>query len=727
MTTTPPAAGPRPDTLGPGAGGAVPADLPAHLPAGPSAAGGPGPVRARQPLRLTLALVVLGAWLVAAAAWHLTQGTADVTVGELWRALTGQGGLDQAAAVVTASRLPRLAAGVLVGCALGASGAALQGVARNPLAAPDTLGVNAGAYLAVTAAAVVGGTLGALPGVVVAFAGGLAAAGLVIGLSGGAAASPVRLVLAGSAITLGLVSITQALLVLFPWETQGLFAWGAGSLGQNGMGTVRSVAPVVVVALAGLVLAGRRLDLLQLGDDTARSLGVDVVRSRAVVVVLGVLLATCAVTVTGPIGFVGLCAPLLVRLLATWVRPLTRHRVLVPAAAVAGTALVLTADVALRAVFGPVSGVTVPTGVVTSLIGAVALILLARRARAALEPDTLVTLRAGSALARRAPAVLLGAAVVLLAGVVVAGVLLGDSTVLLGDVQHWLAGRASVRLDIILDSRVPRVAAALLAGACLALAGGLVQTVTRNPLADPGVLGVAHAAGLGAVLVIVLVPAPSFAAVFTGALAGAVLAGLLVFGATAGTGAAAGRMVLVGLGTGAGAGALTTLLLVRTDPWNQNRAITWLGGSTFGAGTPQLVPMVVALLIGVLVVARTHRDLDLVQVDDVTPRVLGVDLPRSRSAHVALAVLLTAAATAAIGPISFVGLVAPHAARMLIGKRHRWLLPMTVLLGAALVAVADVVGRTAIAPAQLPAGLVTAVVGTPYFLWLLWRMRAARR
>ena len=716
MTTSLPRS-PRPDATPARVAGAPVAGLPEG-----TGAPGRGP---RRSARTAVALTALVVWLVAAATWHLTQGTADVTVGELWRALTGQGGLDQAAAVVTSSRLPRLAAGVLVGCALGASGAALQGIARNPLAAPDTLAVNAGAHLAVTAAAVLGASLGALPGVVVAFAGGLAAAGVVIGLSGGAAASPIRLVLGGTAITLGLASVTQALLVLFPWETQGLFAWGAGSLGQNGMGTVRAVLPVVLVAFAGLLLLGRRLDLLQLGDDAARSLGVDVGRTRLVGVVLAVLLATCAVTVTGPIGFVGLCAPLLVRLLATWVPPLTRHRVLIPAAAVAGTALVLTADVALRAVFGAISGVTVPTGVVTSLIGAVALVLLARRARAALEPDTLVTLRAGSALSRRAPAVLLGLAVLLVVVVLVAGVLLGDRTVLLGDVQNWLAGRASVRLDIILDSRVPRVAAAMLAGACLALAGGLIQTVTRNPLADPGVLGVAHAAGLGAVVVIVVAAAPSFALVFTGALVGAIAAGVLVFGA--GSGGSAGRMVLVGLGTGAAASAVTTLLLVRTDPWNQNRAITWLGGSTFGAGTPQLVPMAVALVIGLVVVARTHRDLDLVQVDDLTPRVLGVDLPRSRNLHVAVAVLLTAAATAAIGPIVFVGLVAPHAARMLIGKRHRWLLPMTVLLGAALVAVADVVGRTAIAPAQLPAGLVTAVVGTPYFLWLLWRMRAASR
>ncbi|MEV7971748.1 iron ABC transporter permease [Cellulomonas sp. NPDC089187] len=686
----------------------------------------PPPVRDRQTLRTVLIGALLVAWLVAVAAVHLTQGTADVTVGELWGALTGGPALDQAAAVVTASRIPRLLAGVLVGCALGASGAAMQGVARNPLASPDTTGVNAGAYLALTAVAAFGVNLGSLSGVAVAFVGGLVTAGVVMGLSGGVASSPVRLVLAGTAITLGLHAITSALLLLFPWETQGLFAWGAGSLGQNGLDTVRVILPVVLVGMLALIWTGRRIDLLQLGDDAARSLGVDVGRTRVIVVVLAVLLATCAVATTGPIGFVGLCAPLLIRLAAGWVRPLRKHRLMIPAAALAGVALVLTADVALRAVFGPLSGVTVPTGVVTSILGAIALILLARRARSALEADTLATLRAGGRLARRAPWLILAAAGVLLVVAVVAGVLLGDSTVLLGDVSNWLAGRASVRLDIILDSRVPRVAAALLAGACLALAGALVQTVTRNPLADPGVLGVANAAGLGAVAVIVATGAGSYVTILAGSMAGALVAALIVFGMAARGGMASGRIVLVGIGVQAAASAITTLVLVRTDPWNQNRAITWLGGSTFGAGPKQLIPMAIALVIAVLIVARTHRDLDLVQVDDTTPRVLGVALARSRRLHIGVAVLLTAAATAAVGPIAFVGLVAPHAARMLIGKKHRWLLPMTLMLGALLVCVADTVGRTAMAPAQLPAGLVTALVGTPYFIWLLWRMRVRR-
>ncbi|WP_030104266.1 iron ABC transporter permease [Actinoalloteichus caeruleus] len=675
------------------------------------------------PLLVTLVLLV---WLSVAAAVHLTQGTAALSVADLWAVLTGGESLDTAAAVVTASRVPRLLAAVLVGCALGIAGASMQAVARNPLAAPDTTGVNAGAHLAVTLAAVLGAQLGAVPSIAVAFCGGLAAAAVVMGLSGGGAASPVRLVLAGSAITLGLSSITSAVLLLFPWETQGLFAWGAGSLGQNGVGAVRGVLLFALPVAVALILMARRLDLLQLGDDAARSLGVHVGRTRAVIVVLAVLLATSVVTVTGPIGFVGLCAPLLVRLVASRVPGLRRHRTLLPLAALAGTALVLTADIALRATFGSVSGVTVPTGVVTSVIGAVALILLATRTRSTLEPDTLITMRGGTGFGRRHPGAVLAVAGAVLVGSVVAGVLLGDSTVLLGDLWNWATGRAALILEIVLDSRVPRVLAALLAGACLGLAGALVQTVTRNPLADPGILGVSSAGSLGAVIVIVAAGAPAFVLVLGGSLAGCALAGLLIFALSSRGGINQGRMVLVGIAIWAGTSAVTTLLLVRTDPWNQNKALTWLGGSTFGARPVELLPMVVALLVAAVVVARSHRDLDIVQIDDTTPRVLGVRLDASRVTHVGLAVLLTGAATSTIGPIAFVGLVAPHAARILVGKRHLHQLPLTVLLGAALVVIADVVGRTALAPAQLPAGLTTAVVGTPYFLWLLWRMRAGR-
>lgn len=677
-------------------------------------------------LRAILVVAAIALWLLGAAWWHLTQGIADVGARDIWTVLTGGGTGDQTAAVVVESRVPRLLAAIAVGGALGASGAAMQAMARNPLASPDTTAVNAGAWLALTVVAALGVSTGALSGTLVAFAGGLAAASIVIILSSGPDASAIRLVLAGSVLTLGLSSITAVLLLLFPWETQGLFAWGAGSLGQVGLGAIQQVAPILIAALLALLLLGRRLDLIQLGDDAARALGVNVTTTRLAAVLLAVLLAACAVTVAGPIGFVGLCAPVIVRLLAGRVRVLRKHRVLIPVSAVAGVALLLSADVLMRVVFNPVRGVTIPAGVVTTILGAIFLIIVAQGMRVASSGDSLATLRGGMTFGRAHPRLIIAVAAALLVGVLIAGVLVGDRIVLLGDVWNWLTGNASLRLEISLDRRVPRVTAAAMAGACLALAGALVQNVTRNPMADPSILGFSSSAGLGAVAVIVTMTAPTFTHLFLGGLAGVLVAALIVFGFAARDAMNPIRMVLVGVATGAAATAITSLLIIRTDPWNQNKAITWLGGSTYGVDFAHQLPMVVALVIGLVVLMRTSKDLDVMQIDDTTPRVLGVAIGPSRIGHIALALGLTAAATVSVGVIAFVGLVAPHAARIIVGKNHRTMLPLAVLLGAFLVCVADLIGRVVIAPGQLPVGLVTAVIGTPYFLWLLWYLRDGR-
>jgi ABC-type Fe3+-siderophore transport system permease subunit len=183
-----------------------------------------GPVRRVRVAALFLAGIAAS---VLAAAVHLTQGTSSVDAADLMRLATGQG-TEETAAVLVASRLPRLLAGALVGVALGFAGAALQPLARNPLASPDTLGVNAGAYLAVVTEAALGLSLPVVPAGGLAFLGGLAAAGLVLVLSAGGTTGPTRLVLAGSAIALALGSLTTLLLLLFQESTVGLFAWAAG-------------------------------------------------------------------------------------------------------------------------------------------------------------------------------------------------------------------------------------------------------------------------------------------------------------------------------------------------------------------------------------------------------------------------------------------------------------------------------------------------------------------
>lgn len=659
--------------------------------------------------------------LLVVGALHLTQGTSNVGALDLLRLATGAD--DEAARVLIASRLPRLLAGLAIGVALGFAGAALQSIARNPLASPDTLAVNAGAHLAIVAVAAFGVSLPALPAGGLAFCGGLAAAGLVMAMSSGGQAGTTRLILAGSATALALGSVTTLLLLLFEQATIGLFAWGNGSLVQSDLTALTQLAPVIVGAAVVLVLLGHRLDILALGDDTATVLGLDVRRTRLTVMVLAVLLSAAAVTLTGPVGFVGLCAPVIVRLLAPVVPGVHRHRILLPLSGIAGVIIVLGSDVLLRAVMGGQAGVDIPTGVVTTLFGAAILIWLARRHR-----DAGPTRRPpGGHAAVRSAAFhrgVVAVTAVLTVGAVAVAMLAGDTWVLLGDVVNWLNGSTGPAYTFVLDQRWPRVAAAVLAGAALAVAGTTVQAVCRNPLAEPGILGITAGAGLGAVSLLTFVPLAGVWAVSGVAGLGAMLAFALVYGLAWRGGLSSDRLVLIGFGAWQGGMAVITYLVVAFDPWNTGKALTWLSGSTYGRMPTQVLPVLIALLVLTPAVVAARRELDLMALDDDTPRVLGVRLERTRLVALGAAALLTSTAVSAVGVIGFVGLVAPHAARALVGGRHSRVLPVAALLGAALVSIADTLGRTVIAPAQIPAGLVTAMIGTPYFVWLLWRSRA---
>ncbi|MFD5279494.1 siderophore ABC transporter permease CdtC [Streptomyces rubrogriseus] len=648
----------------------------------------------------------------------ITQGTAAVGPSEVLKALTGRADPDDAS-VVVASRLPRMTAGLLVGAVLGMAGAVLQAVSRNVLASPDTLAVNAGSYLALGLAGATGVSLPMLASSGIAFVGGLAAAAVVLGLSG-LGTGTVRLVLAGTALMLGLHSMTQALLLLFPEQTKGLYEWNQGSIAQNGFDGVLQMLPIALIGLIGLLLTARRVDALALGDDAARGLGVPVRATRLTVVVLAALLSAAAVTLAGPIGFVGLCAPALVRPLARRFRGFSRSRTAMPAAALTGAALVLGSDVLLRALIADDRSVAVPTGVVTSLVGAVFLVAMALRVRDTAGAGAPDRLRIPSRAVFLATVAVL---VVVLVGLVIAAVLVGDSKLLLGDVVNWAQGRAGRTVSFVLDTRVPRVLAALGAGAALALAGTLVQAVTRNPLAEPNVLGVTGGGALGAVILVTTVPAAGTWGVAGAAFAGSAVTAVLVFGLAARGGFRQNRLVLVGIGVASGTAALISLLIVLTDPFNANKALTWLSGSTYGRTMPDVVPVALALLVGIGVAVARRTELDLISLDEDTPRLLGLRLAPGRLGFLVLSVVLSATAVACAGTIGFVGLVAPHAARALVGRRHVRVVPVAVLLGATLVCAADLLGRTVIAPAQLGAGLMTAVIGTPYFLYLLVRSR----
>ncbi|NDZ88131.1 iron chelate uptake ABC transporter family permease subunit, partial [Streptomyces sp. SID10115] len=232
-----------------------------------------------------------------------------------------------------------------------------------------------------------------------------------------------------------------------------------------------------------------------------------------------------------------------------------------------------------------------------------------------------------------------------------------------------------------------------------------------------------NGAALGAVLLVTTVPTAGSWTIAGGAFAGAAASAVLVFGLAARGGFGQNRLVLVGFGVATGATAVISMLIILTDPFNATKALTWLGGSTYGRTLPDVVPLALVLAAGLTVAVARRTELDLVSLDEDTPRLLGLNLSGGRFGFLVLSVLLSATAVAAAGTIGFVGLVAPHAARALVGRQHVRVIPVAVLLGALLVCAADLVGRTVIAPAQLGAGLMTAVIGTPYFLYLLVRSR----
>ncbi|AGL17786.1 hypothetical protein L083_4276 [Actinoplanes sp. N902-109] len=692
------------------------------VPAAATAATPAGPAPRRGLPRVLAAFGFAVALLAVLSAVHLTQGTAPLSPGELLRAvLPGEhdSARDQAVAVLLDSRLPRLLAALLVGLAVGVSGAILQSVARNALASPDTLAVNAGAYAAVVAVAAYGISVPFAISGLTAFLGGLAAAALVLLVARGGAAGPARLVLAGSAVALALNSLATVLLMLYQQNTTGLFAWGRGTTVQSGTHQVALAAPVIVLSVLAALLLAHRLDVLGLGDDSARVLGVDVRRTRVLAVLLAVLLSAIAVTVTGPIGFVGLSGPVIARLIARRVPGLGRHVLVLPFAGLLGALVIVAADVLLRLLVPAGKAISVPTGVVTSLAGAVLLVRLARRLRDSgpATAGTHGTVRSKGFVI--AVGVTLGAALI---AAVVSGMLLGDRLVLLGDVANWWNGHAGREVTFVLDQRWPRVLAGLLGGAALALAGAIVQAVLRNPLAEPALIGVTPGASVGAILVVLLVPGIGIWPV----MGAATLAALATFAvvhrlAVAHGGLASDRLVLTGIGVSTAAGAVTTLIVLLVSPWATNVALTWLSGSTYGRTAGQVVPAAITLLVALPLTLVGARTLDLVALDEDVPRVLGVPLNRARLGYLALAAVLTAAAACAVGALGFVGLVAPHAARALVGARHARSLPVAVGLGALVVCVADTLGRTVIAPTQIAAGLVTALIGAPYFIWLLSR------
>lgn len=273
--------------------------------------------------------------------------------------------------------------------------------------------------------------------------------------------------------------------------------------------------------------------------------------------------------------------------------------------------------------------------------------------------------------------------------------------------------------------RLPRVALAGLVGAGLAVSGAALQGVFRNPLADPGLIGVSSGAAFGAVAAVVLGFAGlGVASLPVAAFLGGLLTTLIVYGLARSDGRTeVVTLLLTGIALNAIAGAGTGFLTYLADDAELRTITFWSLGSAGGATWPTVGAVAPFIGVGLLLVPRWGRALNLLVLGEREARHLGVATERVRLGIVALAALMTGAAVAVAGTVGFVGLVVPHLLRMVAGPDHRLLLPASGLGGAALLVLADLAARTLAAPAELPLGVVTALAGGPFFLWLLHRTR----
>lgn len=326
---------------------------------------------------------------------------------------------------------------------------------------------------------------------------------------------------------------------------------------------------------------------------------------------------------------------------------------------------------------------------------------------------------------RRVPPILLILALLTFTAMVIA-VGYGEYTIPPLDVLKTLVGIETDNQDyslVVNTLRLPRVLAAFLVGMGLAISGAILQGLTRNPLADPGIIGFTAGASLAAVTLIVLFPSIKLFTLPFAAFGGALVVAFLIYWLAWAQGSSPIRLILVGIGIASIASALTSLLVTFGEINSVTQALIWMTGSVYGRSWEHIWSLLPWLAVLVPLSLLLSRDLNALNLGDDVAQGLGSQVERQRNLLILISVALAGASVATAGTVAFVGLIAPHIARQLVGPSHEGLLPTAALAGGMIVVLADLVGRLLFAPIELPCGIVTAVIGAPYFIYLLYQNR----
>jgi iron complex transport system permease protein len=606
-------------------------------------------------------------------------------------------------AILFYATLPRIVAALVSGCLLGLAGGVFQRTFDNPLAEPSLLGISGGAALCLAASLVFAPGLWTHGYQVVALAGALIALATAFAVAWGPQLASQTLVLAGVMINL-FCNAAYAGLVLFNHDfLSNLLTWQAGSMQQSGWGPSLRLAALGALSLGPLLVLERPLRLLSLGDGAAASLGLSVRAVKLILLLVASLLAASVTAEFGQIGLVGLAAPALARTI--W----REAQAGLIRCGVTGALLLLLTDQVMRLLSAGLGDL--PVGAAAGLLAGPLLVFLARRAPlSAAKP----IMRAFSARGHGDLKQLMILALLLLAAFAIAAVV-GRGP------EGWaLAGRDD--LALVWRWRLPPLLAACGAGLCLALAGFLLQRLLRNPLATPDLLGISHGAGLSLAVALVVLPTLGVATKLAFTSAGAIAALLVVTLLGLRARFEPTRMLLLGVGL---ASMANTMLVIALAAGGQRGAalLGWFSGMTAGVDRGTSVAACGVGLAGLLACLALHRQMDLIALGDAASRGFGLRVAVVRAAGIALAAVLTAAGTMVVGPISFIGLMVPHAAAILGFRKAAGASLASGIIGALLMTLAEWLSRNLVWPWALSPSLLAALVAGPWFLWQLRRLQ----
>lgn len=606
------------------------------------------------------------------------------------------------ALMVQNNTLPRMAMALLAGGSTAMATMLMQQLMRNPLASDSTLAVSSGAQAALVAATVFAPSFLAYGTSAVAFAGAAAALGAVLRLSAQRALQPLSVVLAGLVVSLYLGSLTGIVMLFFSEETRGVMQWGSGSLVQDSWrDTLGLLWRVAATALFTAFLI-KPLTIMSLSDTQAESVGIPVKKIRLLSLAAAAFLGASVVGFVGMMGFAGLAAATLVR--QTGVRTLPMRLI---CSFIIGALLLMLTDNSLM-LLKHYRGIDLPAGAVTALIGAPLLLWLMMKtpSRPSFQTasDTAPAALHTSRLLRLLPLIAIAAAVLALT-----------------------VGRYDETLRLTIDPeyfvfRYPRVLLAAATGTMLALTGVILQRLTQNPMAGPELLGISSGTAFGAMSVVMLFGITSGSGWFwlTGIVSALVSLGLLML-FNRKNGFTPEKILLTGMALAALADAAIRIWMATGD-FRVQLLLLWMSGSTYQATPESALTVGLLAATSLLLILTLQRWLGLLSLNATIARSVGINVSLARLVLIVSSAALTAAATLLIGPLSFVGLLAPHLARMLGARLPGQQLAAAALIGASVMMTADWLGRQVMLPYEVPAGMMATLIGGAYFMMMMRKL-----